>query len=53
LARAQVTTLRDHLLKIGAYVGASVRRLVLHLPRSYPFLVPRQRLAASFGAAVG
>jgi hypothetical protein len=52
-ARAQVATLREHLLKIGVHVVGSVRRLVLHLPRSFPFLLPWQRIAASFGAAVG
>ena len=31
-ARAQVTWLRDRLLKLGAHVVASVRRIVLHLP---------------------
>jgi hypothetical protein len=34
-ARAQVSTLRDRLLKIGVHVVASVRRVVLHLPRPY------------------
>lgn len=36
LARAQVATMRDHLLKLGVQVSVSVRRIVLHLPRSYP-----------------
>ena len=31
-ARAQVTWLRDRLLKLGAHVVGSVRRVVLHLP---------------------
>jgi hypothetical protein len=34
-ARAQVTTLRARLLKIGVRVAASVRRFVLHLPAAY------------------
>jgi hypothetical protein len=38
LARAQVQTLRERLLKIGGRVAVSVRRFVLHLPQSYPFL---------------
>jgi hypothetical protein len=33
-ARAQVTTLRERLLKIGVRVVASVRRFVLHLPQA-------------------
>jgi hypothetical protein len=35
-ARAQVSTLRERFLKLGAQVVASVRRIVLHLPRSFP-----------------
>ena len=34
--RAQVSTLRDRLLKIGARVQPSVRRIVLHLPTILP-----------------
>jgi Transposase DDE domain group 1 len=36
LARAQVPRLRLALLKIGGHVVRSVRRLVIHLPRSHP-----------------
>jgi Transposase DDE domain group 1 len=36
LARAQVPTLRDRLLKIGARVVQSVRRLVVHMPAACP-----------------
>ena len=50
LARAQVWTLRDSLLKIGAQVVVSVRRVVLHLPASFPFLDPWGRIAARLGA---
>jgi len=35
-ARAQVSTLRERFLKLGATVVASARRIVLHLPRSFP-----------------
>jgi hypothetical protein len=38
-ARAQVWTLRERLLKLGAHMVISVRRMVLHLPaslRSHP-----------------
>ena len=52
-ARAQVTTLRERLLKIGARVVASVRRIVLHLPRSFPYLDSFHRLALSLGARSG
>ena len=53
LARAQVWTLRDRLLKIGAHLVVSVRRFVIHLPASYPFLGPWGRLATSLGARSG
>lgn len=36
LARAQMTTIRTKLLKIGAVVRTSVRRVVLHLSGAYP-----------------
>jgi hypothetical protein len=49
-ARAQVWTLRERLLKLGARVVASVRRIVLHLPRSFPDLDTFHRLALSLGA---
>jgi hypothetical protein len=46
LARAQVGTLRIQLLKIGAHVTTSVRRIVVHMPRAFPFLDHWQRIAA-------
>lgn len=53
LARAQVWTLRDRLLKIGARLVVSIRRLVLRLPASYPFLDAWRRLATNLGARPG
>jgi hypothetical protein len=44
-ARAQVSMLRERLLKLGARVLVSVRRLVVHLPASFPFLPAFRRLA--------
>jgi DUF1016 N-terminal domain/Transposase DDE domain group 1 len=44
-ARAQVLTLRERLLKLGARVIVSARRWVIHLPTSFPFL-PAFRLIA-------
>ena len=32
---AQVSTLREHLVKLGAWIQSSVRRIVLHLPASF------------------
>jgi hypothetical protein len=52
-ARAQVSTLREHFLKLGAQVVVSVRRIVLHLPRSFPYLASFHRLALSLGAQSG
>ncbi len=52
-ARSQVWTLRERLLKLGARVVASVRRVVLHLPHSFPFLSTFQRVALALGADTG
>ncbi len=38
LATAQAATIRLRLLKIGALVRVSVRRVCFSLPRSYPWL---------------
>lgn len=50
LARAQVITLRERLLKLGVWVKRSVRRLVLHLPQQYPWLSCWKRIATALGA---
>lgn len=52
-ARAQVTTLRDRLLKLAVWVEGSVRRLVLHLPRTAPWRRTWRRLALAVGASPG
>jgi Transposase DDE domain group 1 len=52
-ARAQVTTLRDRLLKLGVHVVVSVRRIVLHLPTSTPFLDAWRHIAFALGARTG
>jgi len=52
-ARAQVWTLRERLLKLGASVIVSVRRVVIHLPVSFPFLGSFRQIALSFGASSG
>jgi hypothetical protein len=52
-ARAQVWTLRERLLKLGASVVVSVRRVVIHLPASFPFLSSFRQIALSFGASSG
>jgi len=52
-ARAQVWTLRERLLKLGARVVVSARRLMLHLPASFPFLPVFQQVALALGAATG
>ncbi len=49
-ARAQITTLRDRLLKIGASVCASTRRMVLHFPQAYADADAWQRIARRLGA---
>lgn len=50
-ARAQVSTLRERLLKLGAWVERSVRRIVLHLPQHAPWQSEWYRVARSLGAA--
>ncbi len=49
-ARAQVSTLRERFLKIGAQVLASARRIVLHLPRSFPYLDSFRHLALNLSS---
>lgn len=49
-AHAQVTTLQLRLLKVGAWVERSVRRVVLHLPTSTVYADDWRRIARSVGA---
>ena len=51
-ARAQVSTLRLRLLKLGAWIESSVRRIVIHLPIGTPFADDWRRIARSVGAVV-
>lgn len=53
LARAQVWTLRERLLKLGARVVRSARRIVVHLPESFPWRSDFQRIACALGATAG
>jgi hypothetical protein len=49
-ATAQVSTLRERLLKRGVWVERSVRRIVVHLPVSFPYRCDWLRIARSVGA---
>ena len=49
-ADAQVTTLRERLLKLAVWVERSVRRIVLHMPVTFPWLSTWRRLARAVGA---
>jgi len=49
-AGAQVSTLRLRLLKLGAWVEQSVRRIVVHLPLHTPHAEAWRRIARSVGA---
>jgi hypothetical protein len=49
-ATAQVTTLRERLLKVAVWVERSVRRIVLHLPTSFPWQPTWRRVACAVGA---
>ena len=52
-ARAQAWTLRERFLKLGARVVVSVRRMVVHLPQSFPFLATFRHIALELGAVPG
>ena len=52
-ARAQVATLRLRLFKLSARVVGSVRRIVFHLPTSFPYFSTWQRVALTLGARTG
>ena len=49
-ADAQVTTLRERLIKLAVWVECSVRRIVLHLPLSFPWLSTWRQMARAVGA---
>jgi len=48
-ADAQVTTLRERLVKLAVWVQRSARRIVLHLPLSFPWLPMWRQLACAIG----
>jgi hypothetical protein len=52
-ATAQISTLRERLLKVAVWVERSVRRIVLHLPRTAPWSMTWQRVAVAVGAVPG
>ncbi len=49
-AAAQVTTLRERLIKLAVWVQRSVRRIVLHFPAAGPWLPTWRHLARAVGA---
>ncbi len=49
-AAAQVTTLRERVIKLAVWVERSARRIVLHLPRTFPWLASWRQLARAVGA---
>ena len=53
MARPQVWTMRERLLKLGVRVVASVCPIVLHLPESFPFLGVFRQVARALGATAG
>jgi hypothetical protein len=50
LGAAQIWILRERLLKVAVWVERSVRRIVLHLPQSFPWRAAWQHLAHALGA---
>lgn len=53
LEGAQVTTLRERLIKLGAWVERSTRRIAMHLPDSAPWRGEWIRIARVLGAVPG
>ena len=53
LASAQVTTIRERLFKLAAWFEVSVRRIVIHLPRSFAAKACWLRLSARLHAMPG
>lgn len=53
LAGAQVSTLRERLIKLGAWLTRSTRRIVLHLPTSSPWRHDWIVIARALGATPG
>jgi hypothetical protein len=49
-ADAQVSTLRERLLKLAVWIKGSARRIVLQLPRTYPWLTAWRQIARAVGA---
>jgi hypothetical protein len=49
-ADAQVTTLRERLIKLAVWVERSVRRIVLHFPAAFPWGRPWRQIARAVGA---
>jgi hypothetical protein len=49
-ADAQITTLRERLIKLAVWVERSARRIVLHLPLTFPWLPTWRQLARAVGA---
>jgi hypothetical protein len=49
-AHAQITTLRERLIKLAVWVERSARRIVLHLPLNFPWRSTWRQLAGAVGA---
>jgi hypothetical protein len=52
-AATQVGPLRERLLKLGTRVSVSARRIVLHLPATFPWLATWTTVALALGARAG
>ena len=52
-ASAQVTKIREQLLKVAAWIEVSVRRIVVHLPRAFAAEADWMRIAARLHATPG
>lgn len=50
LAKAQVGTLRERLIKLGGWIRSTTRRITLHLPQEAPWQDEWRRIAAALHA---
>ena len=53
LDKAQVSTLRERLLKLGVWVKVTARRIILHLPSNHGWIKPWRRIALAVGVSPG
>ncbi len=53
MARVQVSTIRERLFKVGAWISCSCRRILIRLPKLFPFRSEWGTIARELGARFG